>query len=259
MRYFKIFYILFWIIIANNAFAFDLHNWQIGFQKAASPVMQELEHFHDILLYVISAIVILVFGLLGYICIRFNAKRNPIPSTNSHNTLIEIIWTVIPILVLIAISIPSFRILHFMEQDKEADMTIKVVAHQWYWNYEYPDHGNITFDSYLIKDEDLKPGQLRLLSVDNNLVVPVGTRIKVLITSADVIHSWAVPSLGIKMDAIPGRTNETWFQVLEPGIYYGQCSEICGAGHGFMPIAVEAVDADSFQLWLKQAQKQFTN
>ena len=146
-----------------------------------------------------------------------------------------------------------------MEQDKAPDMTIKVVAHQWYWNYEYPDHDNFSFDSYLIKDEDLKPGQLRLLSVDNNLVVPVGARVKVLITSADVVHSWAVPALGVKMDAIPGRTNETWFKITKPGMYYGQCSEICGAGHGFMPIGVEAVDEDTFKSWLLTAKKQFTN
>lgn len=259
MRYFKIFYILLGGIITNSSLAFDLHNWQIGFQKAASPVMEELSNFHDVLFYIICAIVALVFGLLTYICIRFNKKRNPIPSTNSHNTVIEIIWTVIPIFILVLIAIPSFRILYFMEQDQDPDMTIKVVAHQWYWNYEYPDHGNFNFDSYLIKDEDLKPGQLRLLSVDNNLVVPVGAKVRILLTSADVLHSWAVPSLGVKMDAIPGRTNETWFKITKPGFYYGQCSEICGAGHGFMPIGIEAVDKDSFQLWLKQAQKQFTN
>ena len=258
MRYLKIFYVFLAGIFTNASFAFDLQNWQIGFQKAASPVMQELANFHDFLLYIICAIVALVFGLLIYICYRFNSKRNPIPSQNSHNALIEIIWTVIPIFILIAIAIPSFRILYFMERDKDPDMTIKVVGHQWYWSYEYPDHGNINFDSYLIKDEDLKPGQLRLLSVDNNLVVPVGARVKVLVTSGDVIHSWAIPSLGVKMDAIPGRTNETWFEVTKPGMYYGQCSEICGVGHGFMPIGIEAVSKKDFNHWL-DAQKKTKN
>ncbi len=259
MIYSKIFYIFLAGFFTNNSFAFDLHNWQITFQKAASPVMQELASFHEFLLYIIFSIAALVFGLLIYICIRFNRRNNPIPSKNSHNTTIEIIWTVIPIFILIAIAIPSFRILYFMEQDKDPDMTIKVVGHQWYWSYEYPDHKNIGFDSYMIKDEDIKPGQLRLLSVDNNLVVPVGATVKVLVTSADVIHSWAVPSLGVKMDAIPGRTNETWFKVLQPGMYYGQCSELCGVGHGFMPIAIEAVSKEHFELWLQYAQKKFVS
>lgn len=259
MRYSKIFYIFLAGVFTNNSFAFDLRNWQITFQEAASPVMQELASFHNFLLYIICSIVVLVFGLLIYVCIRFHRKNNPVPSTNAHNTTIEIIWTVIPIFILIAIAIPSFRILYFMEQDKDPDMTIKVVGHQWYWSYEYPDHKNIGFDSYMIKDEDIQPGQLRLLSVDNNLVVPVGANVKVLVTSGDVIHSWAVPSLGVKMDAIPGRTNETWFKVLKPGMYYGQCSELCGVGHGFMPIAIEAVSKENFELWLKYAQKKFVS
>ncbi len=258
MRYSKILGIFFLLLQSQQVSAYDLQNWQIGFQPPVSPVMEKLVEFHSLMLYIVIAIVVLVFGLLLYVCIKFNKKANPIPSTTTHNTLIEIIWTVIPIIILVVIAIPSIRILYFMEKDYTPDMTIKVVGHQWYWSYQYPDHHNISFDSYIIPEQDLKPGQLRLLSVDNNLVVPTDTNVKVLITSGDVLHSWAVPSLGIKMDAIPGRTNEIWFRVTKSGIYYGQCSEICGVGHGFMPIAVEAVSKEQFDQWITSQNKTLT-
>ncbi len=253
---------LFWVVSVfsiMNAYAGEgvPRPWQMTFQNAYSPVMEEYINFHDILLVMCVLIVAIVFFLLLYVIVRFNKKANPIPSKTTHNVLIEIVWTIIPIVILVMIAIPSFRILYFMEKVPTADMTVKVVGHQWYWQYQYPDHGGFEFDSYMIKDEDLKPGQLRLLEVDNRIIVPVNTNVKVLIASNDVIHSWAVPSLGVKTDAIPGRVNETWFRVTEPGVYYGQCSEICGVGHGFMPIAVEAVSKEKFNEWVKVAQKKF--
>ncbi|MEQ9116446.1 MAG: cytochrome c oxidase subunit II [Rickettsiales bacterium] len=232
--------------------------WQMGLQKAASPVMEKLNSFHDVLLVMCVAIVGLVFFLLAYVIIRFNKKANPVPSKTSHNVLIEIIWTVIPVLILIAIAIPSFKLLFYLDREPSTDMTIKVVGQQWYWKYQYPDHGNFEFDSYMIKDEDIKDGQLRLLEVDNRIVLPVNKNVKVLITGGDVIHSWAVPALGIKTDAVPGRINETWLRITEPGVYYGQCSEICGVGHGFMPIAIEAVTQDKFDRWAAIAKKKFS-
>ncbi len=236
-------------IICSNAHAYSPHNWQMNLQEAASPVMEQVSAFHQFLLYIIFGIVLFVFCLLAYVCVRFSKKNNPVPSTTTHNILIEIIWTVVPVIILAIIVVPSIKILYFMEQKFDPDMTIKVVGHQWYWEYEYPDE-DFSFDSYIIKDQDLKPGQLRLLEVDNRVIVPVGANVKVLITSYDVIHSWAVPALGIKTDAVPGRVNETWFRIDKPGVYYGQCSEICGIGHGFMPIAVEAVSKTDYEKWL---------
>ena len=231
--------------------------WQLGLQKPASPIMEELYHFHDFLIIVGCAIVILVFCLLLYVMIRFNARANPVPMKFSHNLMVEVIWTTIPIIILIIIAIPSFRILKFYETVPKCDMTIKVVGSQWFWTYSYPDHGNFTFDSYMIQDEDLKPGQPRLLAVDNKIVVPQGAKIKFLITAADVMHSFAVPALGVKTDAVPGRTNETWTQINKQGIYYGQCSELCGVNHGFMPIAIKVVSQEEFDRWIKEAKQKF--
>jgi len=250
---------LFIIFILGFAFcnlsnAYSPHNWQLNLQEAGSPVMEQLAAFHQFVLYIIISIVLFVFALMAYVCVRFSKKNNPIPSTTSHNIFIEIVWTVIPVIILIIITFPSIKILHFMEKRFDPDITLKVVGHQWYWEYEYPDH-DFSFDSYMIKDEDLKPGQLRLLEVDNRVVVPVETNVKVLLTSYDVIHSWAVPSLGLKTDAVPGRINETWFRITKPGVYYGQCSEICGVGHGFMPIAVQAVTKPEFEQWLLKFKK----
>ncbi len=224
--------------------------WQINFQEPASPIMHEIYNFHHLLLIIITAITIFVLGLLLYICVRFRASRNPVPSKTSHNTVIEIIWTAVPVLILVFIAIKSFPLIYKEAEAPDAQMTIKVLGSQWFWTYEYPDHGGFTFDSYMVEDKDLKPGQIRLLEVDNRIVVPVDTVIRVQMTAADVIHSWAIPALGVKKDAVPGRLNETWFKAEKPGVYYGQCSELCGVKHGFMPIAVEAVSKEQFAAWV---------
>jgi cytochrome c oxidase subunit 2 len=231
--------------------------WQMDFQEAASPIMAELHAFHNLLLVITSLIVLFVLALIAYVAVRFNQKANPIPATFTHNIAIEVIWTVIPIIILIIIAIPSFRILKLTEHTPTADMTIKVVGSQWFWSYSYPDQENIQFDSYMIPDADIKPGQIRLLEVDNRLVVPQGAVIKFLITASDVLHSFAVPALGIKMDAIPGRINETWTRIDKKGVYYGQCSELCGVNHGFMPIAIEVVSKDEFAIWVQKAKEKF--
>ncbi|MEK6745753.1 MAG: cytochrome c oxidase subunit II [Pseudomonadota bacterium] len=230
--------------------------WQLNFQEAATPVMEQLNDMHDMLLVMCFAISIFVLVMLVYISVRFSRKRNPVPSKNSHNTKLEIIWTTIPILILVAIAIPSLRLHYFMERSVDAEMTLKVVGHQWYWHYEYPDNGGINFDSYMLKDKDLKSGDHRLLAVDNRLVVPVDTKIRVLITGADVIHAFAVPAFGIKRDAIPGRLNDTWFKATKIGTFYGQCSELCGVGHGFMPIVVDVVSKEDFAKWVETKKKE---
>ena len=221
--------------------------------------MQELYWFHNLLVFITSGIVIFIFGLILYVMLRYNATRNPVPSKFTHNIAIEVIWTVIPIIILIIIAIPSFRILKLAEHNPPADMTIKVVGSQWFWTYSYPDHGNFEFDSYMIQDADLKQGQKRLLEVDNRVIIPENTTVKFLITAADVLHSFAVPALGIKMDAVPGRTNETWTVVAKKGVYYGQCSELCGVNHGFMPIAIEVVGKEDFVKWVENAKQKFAN
>lgn len=233
--------------------------WQLGFQQAQSPVMKSLDSLHTGLTILMTLIVIFVMILLAYVCIRFRAKRNPVASKVSHNTLIEIVWTVVPILILIGIAIPTLRIHYGQTYNFEgADMTIKVTGHQWYWSYEYPDDG-IAFDSNLKKKEDLKEGEPYLLAVDNPLVVPVGKKINIEMTSADVIHSWALPALGVKRDTVPGKLNQTWFTVEKEGIYYGQCSELCGKFHGFMPIAVYAVSEEDYNAWKKHAKLEFAS
>jgi len=231
--------------------------WQMDFQEAVSPVMQRLVHFNDQLNVLIFAISIFVLLLLVYACVKFRRKNNPIPSKTSHNTLIEIIWTGLPILILVVIAIPSFQILYYEDKAPHPEMTLKVVGHQWYWEYQYTEEGGFSFDSNIIKDADLKPGQMRLLEVDHHVVLPIDTDIQVLITGADVMHSWAMPSMGIKTVAVPGRTNETWVRILKTGTYYGQCSELCGIGHGFMPIVIDAVTKEQYKAWTKEAKKKF--
>jgi len=223
--------------------------WQMNFQEPVTPVMERLITMHDYLLYLITGISVFVLLVMIYICLRFRRKANPVPSTTTHNTTLEIIWTTIPILILIAIAIPSLRLHYFMQHPVNPEMTLKVVGHQWYWHYEYPDQGGFSYDSYLKKGNDLKEGDLRLLTVDNSLVVPVDTTIRVLVTGADVIHAFSVPAFGIKRDGIPGRLNETWFKAEKIGTYYGQCSELCGVGHGFMPIVVDVVSKEDFAAW----------
>ncbi|WP_207478041.1 cytochrome c oxidase subunit II [Arenibaculum pallidiluteum] len=226
------------------------HPWQLGLQVSASPVKQQLADFHNLLLVIISLISLFVLALLVYVVLRFNAKRNPTPTRTSHNTVLEVLWTAVPVLILIIIAVPSFKVLYFMDRTEVAEMTIKVTGRQWYWDYEYPDQDGIAFSSYMIPEDEIKPGQRRLLEVDNRVVVPVGTNIRMLMSGGDVIHSWAMPALGVKMDAIPGRVNETWMRVEREGVYFGQCSEICGTGHAYMPIAVEAVSKERFDQWV---------
>lgn len=232
--------------------------WQLGFQDAATPVMERVTSMHNILLVIIFSVATFVFILLAYTLLRFREKKNPVPSKTSHNTMIEIVWTAIPVLIITLLAIPSVKLLYFMDKAEKAEMTVKITAHQWYWSYEYPDHQNIAFDSYLIEDKDLKPGQLRLLEVDNRVVIPADTNVRFILTSADVIHSWAVPSFGVKKDTVPGRINETWVRVKNEGVYYGQCSELCGPRHGFMPIAVEVVSKEKFAQWVEEAKIKFS-
>jgi cytochrome c oxidase subunit II len=230
--------------------------WQFGLQSAATPVMEDIVWFHNFLVWLISAITLFVLALLIYVMVRFNAKANPVPSRTTHNTLIEVLWTVVPVVILVSIAIPSFRLLFYQLNMPAADLTIKATGKQWFWSYAYPD-AKIEFDSVMVQEKDLKAGQPRLLAVDNEIVVPVNKTVHVLATGADVIHAFAVPSFGIKIDAIPGRLNETWFKATREGIYYGQCSELCGRDHAFMPIAVRVVSEQAYNAWLADAKKKF--
>ena len=236
-------------------------DWQLSFQDPASPLMRELINFHDLVFWIITAITVFVFLLLAYVCWKFSAKNNKKPSKTTHNSTLEIAWTLIPVLILVFIAVPSFRLLYKQNDFSNIDMTVKAVGYTWFWGYEYPDHDDITFDAVMLEEEELEEGQPRLLSTDNVLVLPVKKNIKMLITSdpSGVIHSWSVPSLGVKMDAIPGRLNETYFYIEKPGMYYGQCSELCGPGHGFMPISIKAVTEEEFAVWLNYAKKEFAS
>ncbi|WP_038361701.1 cytochrome c oxidase subunit II [Bosea sp. 117] len=233
--------------------------WQINLQGAASPVMESIHSFHFFLLVIIVAVVLLVLALLVVCVVRFNEKANPVPSKTTHNTLIEVLWTVVPVLILVAIAIPSFRLLFLQLDLPKADLTVKITGHQWYWSYEYPDNGPFGFDSLMLADGELKPGQPRLLAVDNEVVVPIGKNVRIQVTSADVIHSFALPSFGVKIDALPGRLNESWFQATQEGVFYGQCSELCGKDHAFMPIAIRVVSEQAFSAWLDEAKKKFAS
>ena len=224
--------------------------WATGFQPAASPTMERIGDLAHILNVVIVLIMVLVSVLLAWCIWRYNAKRNPVPAQWSHNSVLEIAWTAIPALILLAIALPSFRLLYYMDRTQDAELTLKITGHQWYWSYDYPDQ-NLNFDAFMVSDDDLKPGQLRLLTTDTEVVLPVGVPVRVLLSADDVIHSWAVPSLGVKTDAVPGRSNETWLRIDRPGTYYGQCSELCGVNHGFMPIMIRAVDKTQFHAWVE--------
>jgi cytochrome c oxidase subunit 2 len=234
------------------------HPWQIGLQAGATPVMDDIIWFHDLLLWIIAAIVVFVLGLLVAVMVKFNARSNPTPSRTTHNTTIEVVWTVVPVLILVAIVVPSFRLLFYQLNTPPADLTVKATGKQWFWSYSYPD-SKFEFDSLMVAEKDLKPGQPRLLTVDNEMVVPVNKIVRVLTTGADVIHSWAVPSFGVKIDAVPGRVNETWFKAEREGTYYGQCSELCGRDHAFMPIVVHVVSDKDYTAWLDQAKKKYAN
>ncbi len=223
--------------------------WQLGFQPAASPVMEQIHSFHTYITIISTLIALFVLGLLVYVMVRFNERRNPEPSRTTHNTPLEIAWTVVPVLILVAIAIPSFRLLFAQYDFPKPDLTITATGNQWYWTYEYPDHG-ITFDSIIVPEADLKEGQPRLLTVDHEVVVPVNKNVIVGLKSNDVIHDWALPAFGVKLDAVPGRLQTTWFRAEREGIYYGQCSELCGRNHAFMPIAVRVVSEAEFADWL---------
>ena len=233
--------------------------WQLGMQKAHSPVEESIHSLHSLVTWLMLAVVVFVAGLLAYVIWRFSAKRHPKASRTSHNTVLEVAWTVIPVLILVVIAIPSFRLIYFEDKARDPDMTIQVTGHQWYWQYTYPDSANLTFDSRPIANDEIKPGQLRRLSVDNPLVVPAGKSIRILTTGADVIHSFYIPSLGVQRYAIPGRTIETWMKVDEPGDYYGECNQICGTNHSFMPISVHAVTEAEYTTWLTDAKTKFTS
>ncbi|MGE0610970.1 MAG: cytochrome c oxidase subunit II [Hyphomicrobiales bacterium] len=224
--------------------------WQMNFQVGVTPIADQIHQFHNFLLVIITVITLFVLALLIYVMFRFSEKANPRPSQVTHHTWLEVAWTVIPVLILIVIAIPSFRLLFAQYNFPKADVTIKAIGNQWYWSYEYPDQDNMSFDSVMLEENELKPGQPRLLSVDNEVVVPVNKNIHVLVTASDVIHNWTVPSLGVKMDAVPGRLLKTWFRAEKPGIYYGQCSELCGSKHAFMPIAVRVVSDEEFASWV---------
>jgi cytochrome c oxidase subunit 2 len=231
--------------------------WELGLQDAASPVMADIISFHTFVLWIITAITIFVLALLVIIMVRFNARANPTPSRTTHNTPLEVIWTIVPVIILVLIAIPSFRLL-FTELDVPTpDITVKATGKQWYWSYSYPDNGNFEFDSLIVAEKDLKPGDLRLLTVDNEMVVPVNKVVHVLVTGADVIHSFAMPSFGIKIDAVPGRINDTWFKATMTGVFHGQCSELCGKDHAFMPITIRVVNDSDFTAWAAQAKQKY--
>ena len=244
-------------IFATSALADQPKDWQLGFQNPASDGMRDIVNFHNnLLLPVIIAISVFVLFLMIYTCIRFRESKNPVPSKTTHNVAVEVLWTLIPCLILIVMAVPSFKILYKQDTIPKADLTVKAVGYQWYWGYEYPDE-NIIFESYMIKEDELKENQPRLLTVDNEVVVPVNKVVKVLITANDVLHAWALPSFGVKRDAIPGRINETWFKAEKTGTFYGQCSELCGIKHAFMPITVNVVTDEEYAVWLNDAKQKF--
>jgi cytochrome c oxidase subunit 2 len=232
--------------------------WQLGFQQSASPVMDTIHSFHDFLLWIITGIAVFVLALLVVIIVRFNARANPIPTKTTHNTLLEVLWTVVPVVILVVIAVPSFRLLFYQQTIPPADLTVKATGKQWYWSYAYPD-SKFEFDSIMLQDKERKAGQPRLLAVDNPMFVPINKVVRVQTIGAEVIHAFAVPSFGIKIDAIPGRLNEVWFKATREGIYYGQCSELCGKDHAFMPIEVHVVSDQDFAAWVEQAKKKWAS
>jgi cytochrome c oxidase subunit II len=233
--------------------------WGLGFQEAASPVMEQIESFHDLLLWIIVATCVFVLALLVWIVIRYRASANPVPSKVHHNTLLEVAWTLIPVIILVFIAVPSFRLLYFQETLPKPDVQIKAIGKQWYWTYEYPGSAaGFTFDSLMLSDADAaKAGKPRLLGVDNAIYVPVNKVIEVETSGADVIHSFAMPEMGVKMDAVPGRLNKTWFKPTKTGVFYGQCSELCGSRHAYMPIELHVVTDAEYAAWLASSKKEF--
>ncbi len=245
------------ILFISVAYASEPKPWQLGLQEPAGSIAEKADSLHDFLLIVITIISLFVLFLLAYVCIKFRHSPDAKPTKTTHNTVIEILWTVIPVFILIAIAVPSFKLLYYLDQTKDTEMTIKITGNQWYWNYEYPDE-EIGFDSYMIEEEDLKPDELRMLTVDNPMVVPAGTKIKLLITANDVMHSFFVPSLAVQTYSVIGQINEAWIDVPEgEKIYYGQCNQICGVNHAYMPIVIKALEKKDYVKWLKEAKQEF--
>ena len=244
-------------LTGQSLYAAQPKNWQLGYQDSVTSIMDDLVFMHDyILLPIITAISVFVLFLILYGVYKFRASKNPNPSKTTHNTTLEILWTVIPCLILVVIAVPSFKLLYKQDVIPKADVTIKAIGYQWYWGYEYPDQ-KIAFEATMVETKDLKPGQPRLLATDKHVVVPVNKVVKVLITANDVLHAWAMPAFGVKRDAVPGRINETWFKAEKEGIFYGQCSELCGIKHAFMPITVKVVSEEDYQEWLSEARVKF--
>jgi cytochrome c oxidase subunit 2 len=242
---------------APAALAAQPTDWGVDFQTAATDKMDNIHSFHVLLLWIIVAVSLFVLALLLWVMFRYNTRSNPTPSKTTHNTMIEVVWTVVPVVILIVIAIPSFKLLYANEKiPPDIGLTVKAIGKQWYWTYEYPDNGNFTFDAVMLEDAE-RGDQPRLLAVDNMVVVPEDTKVRIIVTAADVIHAWTIPAFGVKIDAVPGRLNELWFDAREPGIYYGQCSELCGSRHAFMPIGVKVVTKDEYTAWVAQAQVQF--
>jgi len=234
------------------------HDWQMGFPASFTPVQEHVASLHDLLLVIITLISLFVLALLIYVVWRFHATRSPVPTTTTHNTVLEIAWTIIPILILVVIAIPSFRLLYYGDKAADAAMTVKVTGHQWYWQYEYPDQGNFSVDSRILAEADRakqKPDEPRMLAVDNEMVIPANTVVRIIGTAADSMHGWTVWGFGIKKTVIPGRLNEGWIQVPKEGIYFGQCSQICGQDHSYMPIAVKVVSKADFDSWVAEKKK----
>jgi cytochrome c oxidase subunit 2 len=261
MKYLSLIFIASFSILSNAGSNESLpKDWQLGFNEPATALMSDVIAFHSyILMPIITGISILVLALLLYIAYRYNSNRNQIASTTTHNTVIEVLWTVIPVILLIIIAIPSFRILYTAETIPKADLTIKAIGNQWYWSYEYPDYDDFSFDANMLQDEELSDPSLRLLETDTQIVVPVNKVVKLLITSNDVLHAWTIPAFAVKKDAVPGRLNETWFKAEKTGTYYGQCSELCGPKHAFMPINVKVVSQDEFDNWLNFAKEEYAS
>jgi cytochrome c oxidase subunit 2 len=229
--------------------------WEVGMQRSFSPIKDRIIELHDLVLVIITVITLFVAALLGWVVFRYNAQKHPTPSKTSHNTILEVAWTVLPVLILVVIAIPSFRLIYYQDRTPDPDLTIKVTGHQWYWEFTYPDQGNLDIESRYVHDEDLKPGQLRMLDVDNQMVIPVGKKVRILTNSTDVIHSFFIPSFGVQRYAIPGRTIETWLEADRTGTFYGECNQICGTDHSRMPISVRAVSDADFAAWVEQTKK----
>ncbi len=247
-------------LLTGAALAEHAHNWEMGMQPAVTPVMVELEKFHTELVVIITTICVFVAGLLIYVMLRYNHRTNKTPSRTHHNTILEVVWTLVPVIILVIIAIPSFKLLYFEADIPKPDVTFEAIGHQWYWTYAFPKNGGFQFDSTMLSDAAAKKaGEPRLLGVDNPVYVPVNKVVEVITTGADVIHSWAVPAFGVKMDAIPGRLNHTWFKATKLGTYYGECSELCGANHAFMPIEVKVVTEAQYEAWLARAKKEYAS